>query len=132
MSHFSSTVSSRVISQRTQEDSGEESNIKVETNDEFGRATQRKDSSGVFASTASESPEKTKYKSQIFVSSWIEHHLRTGSQIFVSSWIEHHPRTGRFKDAYASSNSERNADEKWCSQECESVEVKEARTGGFQ
>ena len=47
----------------------------------------------VLASTASESPEKTRYESQILLSSWTEQHLRTG-------------RFG--KDAHSSSYSERN------------------------
>ena len=45
ISHFSSAECSEVMSKRTQKDSGEEkSHSKVETNDEFGRAIQRKDS----------------------------------------------------------------------------------------
>ena len=54
MSHFSSTDCSEVMSKRTQKDSGEEkSHSKVETDDEF------------VASTASESPGKTRHECQI-------------------------------------------------------------------
>ena len=43
--HFSSTGCSEVMSKRMQKDSGEEkSHSKIETNDEFGLAMQRKDS----------------------------------------------------------------------------------------
>ena len=45
ISHFSSTDYSEVMSKRTQKDSGEEkSHSKVEADDEFGLAMQRKDS----------------------------------------------------------------------------------------
>ena len=59
----------------------------------------------MFVSTASESPGKTRYES----------HLP------LSSWNEQHPRTGRpVEEAYSSSYSEWNADEKWSSQELKS------------
>ena len=48
----------------------------------------------------------------------------------MSSWNEQHQRTGRpVLDAYSSSYSEWNADEKWSSQEWKSDEVMEVRTG---
>ena len=65
---------------------------------------------GVLASTASESPVKTRYESHLPLSLWNEQHLRTGG------------------DAYSSSYSEWNADEKWSSQEWKSDEVMEVRT----
>ena len=67
----------------------------------------------VLASTASESPAKNRYESQLPLSSWNEQHLRTGRPV---------------KDAYSSSYSEWNADEKWSSQERKSDEVMEVRT----
>ena len=68
----------------------------------------------VLLSNASESPVKTRHE----------------SQFPVSSWTEQQPRTGRLvKDACSSSYSERNADEKWSSQEWKSDEVMEVRTG---
>ena len=55
---------------------------------------------------------------------------RYESQLLLSSWIEQHQRTVRLvKDAYSSSYSEWNADEKWSSQEWRSDEVMEVRTG---
>ena len=68
----------------------------------------------MLASTASESPGKTRYESQLLLSSWTEQHLRTVRLV---------------KDAYSSSYSEWNADEKWSSQEWKSDEVMEVRTG---
>ena len=92
-SHFSSTNCLEVMSERTQEDAGEES-----------------------ASTASESPGKTRYESQ--------------SQIPLNSWNEQQPRTGRpVMGARSSNYSEWNIDEKWSSQEWKSDEMLEARTG---
>ena len=67
----------------------------------------------VLASTATGSPGKTRYESQIPLRSWTEQHLRTEKHV---------------KDAYSSSYSEWNADEKWSSQEWKSGEVMEVRT----
>ena len=51
-------------------------------------------------------------------------------QLPLSSWAEQHLRTVRLvKDAYSSSYSEWNADEKWSSQEWKSDEVMEVRRG---
>ena len=68
----------------------------------------------MLASTASQSPEKTRHESQLPLSSWNEQHQRTGLPI---------------KDAYSSSYSEWNFDEKWSAQEWKSDEVMEVRTG---
>ena len=57
---------------------------------------------------------KTRYESQIPLSSWTEQHLRTVRLV---------------KNDYSSSYSEWNADEKWPSQEWKSDEVMETRTG---
>ena len=67
----------------------------------------------VLASTASESPEKTRYESQLPPSSWTEQHLRTGRPV---------------EDAYSSSYSEWNVDKIWSSQEWKSDELMEVRT----
>ena len=56
---------------------------------------------------------KTRYESQIPLSSWTEQHLRTVRLV---------------KDACSSSSSEWNADEKWSSQDWKSDEVLEVRT----
>ena len=54
---------------------------------------------------------------------------RYESQLPLSSWNEQQPRTGRpFKDACSSSYSEWNADENWSSQEWKSGEMLGART----
>ena len=57
---------------------------------------------------------KTRYESQLHLSSWTEQHLRTGRLV---------------KDAYSSSYSEWNADKNWSSQEWKSDELMEVRTG---
>ena len=114
VSQFSSTNCSAVMSKRTQKDSGEE---RVTAKSQpmmnlVSRCSER--NPDVLASTASESPEKTRYESQIPLSSRTEQHLRTGRLA---------------KDAYSSRYSEWNAVEKWSSQECKSGEVMEVRTG---
>ena len=102
------------MSKRTQKDSGEErvtAKSKPMVN-LVSRCSER--NPDVLASAASESPGKTRYESQLPLSSWTEQHLRTVRLV---------------KDAYSSSYSEWNADEKWSSQEWKSDEVMEARTG---
>ena len=55
---------------------------------------------------------------------------RYESQLPLSSWNEQHQRTGRLVvDAYSSSYSEWNADKNWSSQEWKSDELMEVRTG---
>ena len=114
ISHFSSTNCLEVISKRTQEDAGEE-RVTAKSKPKMilvSRCSVR--NPAVLVSTASKSPGKTRYE----------------SQIPLSSWTEQQPRTGRpVKDACSSSYSEWNADEKWSSQEWKSDEVLEARTG---
>ena len=73
ISHFSSTNCIETVSKRTQEDTGEEREI--EADDEFGLVIQRKGSE--LASTASESPRKTKSENQVPLSSWNEQQPRT-------------------------------------------------------
>ena len=65
------------------------------------------------ASTASESPGKTRYECHLLLSSWNAQHLRTGRLVL---------------DAYSSNYSEWNADKNWSSQEWKSDEVMEVRT----
>ena len=113
ISHSSSTNCLEVMSKRTQEDAGEE-RVTAKSKPMMNlvsRCSER--NPNVFASTASESPVKTRYE----------------SQLPLSSWTEQEPRTVRLvKDACSSSYSEWNADEKWSSQEWKSDEVLEART----
>ena len=68
----------------------------------------------MLASTASESLGKTRYESQLPLSSWNEQHLRTWRLV---------------KDAYSSSFSEWNGDKHWSPQEWKSDELMEVRTG---
>ena len=101
------------MSKKTQEDAGEErdtSKSKPMMN-LVSRCSER--TPDVHASTASESPGKTRYESQLPLSSWNEQHQRTGRRV---------------KDAYSSSYSEWNADETWTSQEWKYDELMEVRT----
>ena len=98
ISHFSSTNRSEVVSKRTQKDAGEERvTAKSKPMMNFvSRCSER--NPDVLASTASKSPGKTRYE----------------SQLPLSSWTEQQPRTVRLvKDACSSSYSEWNDDEKW-------------------
>ena len=112
ISHFSSIHCLEVMSKRTQEDAGEE---RVTEKSKpmlnlVSRCSVRDPI--VLASTASESPVKTRYE----------------SQIPLSSWNEQQPRTGRLVIGASSSYySEWNIDEKWSSQEWKSDEMLEAR-----
>ena len=78
ISHFSSTNFSEVMSKRTQKDSGEK-RVTAKSKPMMNlvsRCSER--TPDVFASTASESPGKARYESQLLLSSWTEQHLRTG------------------------------------------------------
>ena len=114
ISHFSSINCSEVMSKRTQKDSGEE-RVTAKSKPMMNlvsRCSVR--DPDVLASTASESPGKT----------------RSESQTPLSSWNEQQPRTERLvMGAYSSNYSEWNIDEKWSSQEWKSDEMLDARTG---
>ena len=102
-----------VMSKRTQEDAGEE-RVTAKSKPMMNlvsRCSER--TPDVLASTASESPVKTGYESQIPLSSWNEQQPRTVTPVM---------------DACSSNYSEWNIDEKWSSQEWKSDEVLEART----
>ena len=106
-------ISLKAMSKRTQEDAGEE-RVTAKSKPMMNlvsRCSER--TPDVLASTASQSPVKTRYESQLPLSSWTEQHRRTGRLV---------------KDAYSSNYSERNVDEKWSSQEWKSDEVMEVRT----
>ena len=82
ISHFSSTNCSEVVSKRTQQDSGEE-RVTAKSKPMMNlvsRCSER--TPDMLASTASESPGKTRYESQLPLSSWTEQHLRTGETCF--------------------------------------------------
>ena len=94
ISLFSSTNCSEVMSKRTQKDSGEE-RVTAKSKPMMNlvsRCSERNPD----ASIASGSLGKTRYESQLLLSSWTEQHLRTGRLV---------------KDAYSSSYSQWNADE---------------------
>ena len=115
ISHFSSINGLEPMSKRTQEDAGEErvtAKSKPMMNLVSRYSVRDPD---VFASTASESPGKTKSESQ---------------NVPLSSWNEQQPRTLRPVMGASSSNySEKNIDDKWSSQEWKSGEMLGARTG---
>ena len=89
------------MSKRTQEDSGEE-RVTAKSKPMMNlvsRCSER--TPDVLASTASQSPGKTRYERQLPLSSLNEQHQRTGRPVL---------------DAYSSSYSEWNADKNWSSQ----------------
>ena len=78
ITNFSSTDCSEVMSKRTQKDSGEE-RVKAKSKPMMNlvsRCSER--TPDVLPSTASESLGKTRYESQLPLSSWTEQHQRTG------------------------------------------------------
>ena len=114
ISHFSSTDCSEVMSKRTQKESGEE-RVTAKSKPMMNlvsRCSER--TPDVLASTASESPGKTRHESQLPLSSRTEQHQRTGRPV---------------EDAYSSSYSEWNVDKTWSSQEWKSDQLMEVRTG---
>ena len=114
ISHFSSTDCSEVMSKRTQKDSGEE-RVAAKSKPMMNlvsRCSER--TPDVLASTASESPWKTRHESQFPLSPQTEQHCRTGRPV---------------EDADSSSYSEWNVDKTWSSQEWKSDELMEDKTG---
>ena len=106
ISHFSSTNCSDVMSKRTQKDSGEE-RVTAKSKPMMNLVSRcRERTPDVLAATASESPEKTRYESQLPLSLWNEQHQRTGRPVL---------------DAYSSNYSEWNADKNWSSQDVKST-----------
>ena len=77
ISHFSSTECSEVMSKRTQKDAGEE-RVTAKSKPIMNLVSQCSERTpDVLASTASESPRKTRHESQLPLSSWNEQRLRT-------------------------------------------------------
>ena len=114
ISHFSSTNCLKVMSKRTQEDAGEKRvTAKSKPMMNLVSRCSVKDPT-VLASTASESLGKTRYESQLPLSSWNEQQPRTERPVIGAS---------------SSDYSEWNIDEKWSSQKWKSDEMLEARTG---
>ena len=114
ISHLSSINCSEVMSKTTRKDSGEE-RVTAKSKPMMNLVSRcRERTHDVLASTASESPGKTRYESQLLLSSWNEQHQRTERLV---------------EDAYSSNYSEWNADKNWSSQEWKSDELMEVRTG---
>ena len=115
ISHFSSINSVKAMSQRTQEDAGEErvtAKSKPMTN-LVSRSRVRDPT--VLASTASENPEKTRFESQnVPLSSLNVQQTGTGRPVMLAS---------------SSNSSEWNNDDKWSSQVRKSGEMSGTRTG---
>ena len=113
ISHFSSINSLEAMSKRTQKDSGEE-RVKAKSKPMTNLVSRyRVRNPNVLASTASESPEKTKCESQ---------------NVPLSSWNVQQTGTGRPVLCASSSNySEWNTDDKWSSQVRKSGEMSERR-----
>ena len=102
------------MSERTQEDASEE-RVTAKSKPMMNLVSRYSERDpNVLASTASESPRKTRSESQIPLSSWNEQHQRTGRPV---------------KGAGSSGYSEWNIDDKWSSQEWKSGEMLRARTG---
>ena len=115
-SHFSSAECSEVMSKRTPEDAGEE-RVTAKSKPMMNLVSRcSKRDPTVLASTASESPGKTRHHSQLPLSSWNEQHQRTGRLVL---------------DAYSSNYSEWDADKSWSSQEWKSDPVHEQPPGLF-
>ena len=112
ISHFSSTECSEVMSKRTQEDAGEE-RVTAKSKPMMNLVSRYSvRDPNVLASTASESPRKTKSE----------------SQVPLSSLNEQQPRTRRpVMGANSSNYSEWNIDDKRSSQEWKSGEMLGAR-----
>ena len=113
ISHFSSTNCLEVMSKRTKENTSEQRD-KAKSKPMMNLVSRYSArDANVFASTASESPVKTKSESQVPLS-W---------------WNEQQPRTRRPLMGVSSADySEWNIDEKWSSQEWKSGEMLGART----
>ena len=78
ISLFSTFNCLEVMSKRTQKDSGEE-RVTAKPKPMMNLVSRRSERNpDELASTASESPGKTRYESQFPLSSWTEQHLRTG------------------------------------------------------
>ena len=115
ISHFSSINSLETMSNRTQEDAGEE-RVTAKSKPMMNLVSRYSvRDPNVLASTASGSPVKTRYDSQ---------------KVPLSSLNDQQTRTGRLVMGVSSSNySEWNIDDKWSSQEWKSGEMLGASTG---
>ena len=84
INHFSSINCSEVMSKRTQQDSGEE-RVTAKSKPMMNLVSRCSAMTpNVLASTASESPGKTRHESQQPLSSWNEQHQRTGRPVLYA------------------------------------------------
>ena len=114
ISHFSSTNCLEVMSNRPQEDAGGE-RVTAKSKPTMNLASRCSERNpDVLASTASESPVKTRYESQIPLSSWRKQQPRTVRPVMGARSVNY---------------SEWNIDEKWSSQEWKSGEMSKTSTG---
>ena len=124
ISHFSSAACSEVMSKRTQKESGEE-RVTAKSRpmmNLIARSNERAPST--LSSIASECPVKTRHESQSPLSPQAEKYDRTVRPV-VSSEGAHRPVVY----SHSSSYSEWNVDETWSSQEWNSDELMDDRTG---
>ena len=113
ISHSSSAECSEVMSKRTQKDAGEE-RVTAKSKPMMNLVSRRSERNpNVLASTASETPGKTRYESQIPLSSWNEQQTRTVRPVM---------------GATSSTYSEWIIDDKWSSQEWKSGEMSNTST----
>ena len=124
ISHFSSTDCSEVMSKRTQKDSGEER--VTATSKPMMSLIARAPSA--LSSSASESPEKTRYESQSPLSMQAENYDRMVKPVVCrdTSHERHHHRL--VESTHSASYSEWNIDKAWSSQEWKSDELMDDRT----
>ena len=94
ISHCSSTTCLEVMSKRTQKDAGEE-RVTAKSKPILNSVSRCSEKDpDVLASTASESPGKTGYESQLPLSSWNEQHQRTGRPVYDNHLVcSHSTRT---------------------------------------
>ena len=76
ISHFSSTDCAEVMSKRTQKDSGEE-RVTAKSKPMMNSVSRCSERTPDVLATSSESPGRTRYESQLSLSSWNEQHQRT-------------------------------------------------------
>ena len=127
ISHFSSAECSKVMSKRTQKESGEE-RVTAKSRPMMSliaRNIERPPS--VVSSTASESPGKTRQESQSPLSAQAEMYDRTVKPVVCRDTS--HGRHRLVEKAHSSSYSEWNIDKTWSSQEWKSDELMDDRTG---
>ena len=106
ISHFSSINSPKLMSKRTQKESGEK-RVTAKSKPMMNlvsRCSER--NSDVLASTASESPVKTRHESQFPLSSWPEQHHRTLRHVVFAQHTDRFMVENDNMDSYTEAESE--------------------------